>query len=329
MTRIKNVAASRLILLAAVLMIALHPALSAEPSPKPSTPIYSLHVADNLKKGAAWSLAKRLVDLGYDPSVEQSDAASDRGYRVTIGYYKSLSDANEAMKKLRARNFDAVLVPVNESRITKDLGNASNPATSENASESEGEKRGLSKSETPQKAAGKGAQREEEQAAKEASKDVGAEPNTKPASIYQADNLALTSLRTIGSCILVLGVIFGLFFLLRRVAPHRFGNTASQKLVRVIESVPLGERRSVVLVGVGGERYLLGTTAQNISLLAKVADQPGSEELTKPVAPQQGFEKILQSKKSDANGNGRPHTTGVRINEITSKLKELSRSMNI
>ena len=80
---------------------------------------------------------------------------------------------------------------------------------------------------------------------------------------YGADPV-MPSGRALLSVVIVIGVLGAAAWLLRRNMPaRRAGQT-----VTVETAVSLGERRSLVIVGVEGRRLLLGLTPGSISLVA-------------------------------------------------------------
>jgi flagellar biosynthetic protein FliO len=75
-------------------------------------------------------------------------------------------------------------------------------------------------------------------------------------------------LRTIGGMGIVLCLIIGLYFAAKKFAPGYFCKAAAERNLKVIETLPMGDRRSISLVEVGGNRFLFGNTPQQINFLA-------------------------------------------------------------
>jgi flagellar biosynthetic protein FliO len=68
---------------------------------------------------------------------------------------------------------------------------------------------------------------------------------------------------------LVLGLM-GLFYcVVQRIKNQTIGGTARNQM-QVVERLPLGEKRTLLLVRVGDEQFLLGATANRISMLSSV-----------------------------------------------------------
>jgi flagellar protein FliO/FliZ len=74
----------------------------------------------------------------------------------------------------------------------------------------------------------------------------------------------------------VLGLVAALAWLVRRGALGSLGTRS--RAVTVETAVPLGERRSLVIVAVEGRRLLLGMTPAHISMVAELGAAPASFE---------------------------------------------------
>jgi flagellar protein FliO/FliZ len=89
---------------------------------------------------------------------------------------------------------------------------------------------------------------------------------------------ATAALRGVAATVFVLGLLLTLGWLVRRgtiALPGRRGPSA----VQIETNVPLGERRSLLVVNVEGRRLLLGVTPMQVSLvteLSTAAIVPGS-----------------------------------------------------
>ena len=128
-------------------------------------------------------------------------------------------------------------------------------------------------------------------------------------------------MKAFGSLLLVLSIIFAIAFILRRYLPGYFGISEDRRLVRVVETVSLGDKRNLTLVRVGSDRLLLGCTANSISVLEKI--QFPIEDAVEAPNPTDGelrFEsrgqashfpaikwvlRSLSGRRTDLNGNPR------------------------
>ena len=100
------------------------------------------------------------------------------------------------------------------------------------------------------------------------------------------------AVRALAGMVFVLGVLLLVAWLLRR---GTFGKMGSRKPdgIRVESAVPLGERRSLMIVNVEGRRLLLGLTPQAVSLVAELR------------AGEPAFDKVL------AQASGQPPTEAL------------------
>ena len=96
----------------------------------------------------------------------------------------------------------------------------------------------------------------------------------------------------------VLGLVVALAWLLRRGA---FGPLAGgSRAITVETAVPLGERRSLVIVAVEGRRLLLGMTPGQISMVTELgAAAPKPAEPAGGGGTAQSFEQMLVARAKD------------------------------
>jgi flagellar biosynthetic protein FliO len=93
--------------------------------------------------------------------------------------------------------------------------------------------------------------------------------------------------RTIGGLGLVISLIVLGYVAVRRYGPKYLRRQGSQSALKVIETLPIGEKRSIALIQVEDKRLLIGNTQQQITLLAQLPVgletmiEPGREPLPK------------------------------------------------
>jgi flagellar biosynthetic protein FliO len=83
-----------------------------------------------------------------------------------------------------------------------------------------------------------------------------------------------TGSRAAGATIFILALILTTMALLKRYMPHRFGPLGHRRRIHVLETVPIGDKRSLVLVQIDGRGLLLATTPSSVSLLREVQADP-------------------------------------------------------
>ncbi|PFG55653.1 flagellar protein FliO/FliZ [Vibrio sp. ES.051] len=79
---------------------------------------------------------------------------------------------------------------------------------------------------------------------------------------------------TLGSLVLVIGVILLLAWLLKRMQGPTMGQ---QRGLRIVSQLPVGTKERIAVVQVGEEQFLIGITSQSIQALAKL-DKPLKEQ---------------------------------------------------
>ena len=80
----------------------------------------------------------------------------------------------------------------------------------------------------------------------------------------------------------VLGLLYGFFWLLRRYGPAQSG---AQGVVKVVGGVMLGPRERLVVVEVEDTWVLVGVAAGHVSTLHTLAKPEGVDTTPQPVAP--------------------------------------------
>lgn len=87
--------------------------------------------------------------------------------------------------------------------------------------------------------------------------------------------MAASLAQTAGSLLLVLAVIFGLAWVLRRMQGLR---GASSRLLSVSGALQLGPRERIAIVRVGEQHFLVGVTQGSVNLLHRFDKAPEASE---------------------------------------------------
>jgi flagellar biosynthetic protein FliO len=98
-------------------------------------------------------------------------------------------------------------------------------------------------------------------------------PDSAPASQLpdaREGDMQFPVMRTVGSMGLVVFLMLGAFLAVKKFAPRYFNKPVSQRNMKVVETLGMGDRRSISLIEVGNSRYLVGNTPHQISLLASL-----------------------------------------------------------
>ena len=94
-----------------------------------------------------------------------------------------------------------------------------------------------------------------------------------PATAWAADSPTMTEtlLRTAWALLVVIGLILALYGLSKK---RFFLNKPGSKVINIIELRSLQPKSTLALVEVRGREYLLGVSANSITLLADLSDKP-------------------------------------------------------
>jgi flagellar biosynthetic protein FliO len=89
----------------------------------------------------------------------------------------------------------------------------------------------------------------------------------------QMEEFRFPFLQTIGGLGVVLFLIAACYFAVKKFAPQYFLKGASEKNLKVIETLPMGDKRSISIIQVANSRFLVGNTANQINLLTALPEK--------------------------------------------------------
>jgi len=158
--------------------------------------------------------------------------------------------------------------------------------------------------------------------------DVPAAPTEQQAFGSSVPSMA----RAFGGLGLVLCLLVGGYMALRKFAPAYFPKMSSGgKNLKIVESIGMGDRRSIALVEVGEKRFLVGSTPQQINLLTVLPEHFSlvDEQDNGAVNLQEEGEKLAfrnlfdGGKKRHAN-----HSRNVLPDEVRHKMRRLREALD-
>jgi flagellar biosynthetic protein FliO len=115
------------------------------------------------------------------------------------------------------------------------------------------------------------------------------QPQEIPISETSDESLQFPLLRTVGGLGLVLCLMVALYFGARKCFPRYFQKAPSEQNLRVLETISMGDRRSIALIQVDDQRFLIGNTQHGINLLTTISGStPLAPEINEPPRPAQG-----------------------------------------
>lgn len=87
-------------------------------------------------------------------------------------------------------------------------------------------------------------------------------------------------IKMLSSLLLVLALILGISFGVKRFLRSRFSQWKSAPLVQVLSTAYLGPKKEVSVISVGEQYLVLGVTSHQISLLTRLEHAPFAEKIT-------------------------------------------------
>lgn len=90
--------------------------------------------------------------------------------------------------------------------------------------------------------------------------------------------------------LLLFGLVISLAYLVPRLLGQRLGATARGRRLRVVEVLPLGRDRALILVAVAGRYLLVGSGPQGFTLIATFSDPDSLAHLNAAASPAGGPE---------------------------------------
>lgn len=76
--------------------------------------------------------------------------------------------------------------------------------------------------------------------------------------------------RTLGGMGVVIFLMAAVYLAARKMAPRYFNKPEAKRTLKVLETLPMGDKRSISLIQVDGSRFLVGNTPQQISVLVSL-----------------------------------------------------------
>ncbi|QIL84831.1 flagellar biosynthetic protein FliO [Vibrio sp. HDW18] len=117
-----------------------------------------------------------------------------------------------------------------------------------------------------------------------------------PTPALAAPSSQLDLATTLGSLLLVIGLILFLAWLLKRMRVPVFGQSNG---LSVVKQLPVGTKERVMIIQAGEQQYLIGVTSQSIQLLAQLEQPlPQEAQLSSPFSNQ--LMQLLKKHETDA-----------------------------
>jgi len=129
-------------------------------------------------------------------------------------------------------------------------------------------------------------------------------------------------LRTLGGLGLVLSLIVLGFFAARRFAPQFFNRKPGEQKLKILESLSMGDKRSIALVRVDDACYLVGNTAHQINLLAQLPLDFAQSRANQAADAGDSFRKLYEVEKKTSAPRGVPKAIPADVRDKMRQLRE-------
>jgi flagellar biosynthetic protein FliO len=149
-----------------------------------------------------------------------------------------------------------------------------------------------------------------------------------------AEESSFSMLRAIGGFGIVLCLIVGGFFAARKFSPRCFAKNASERSLKVIETLAMGDRRSIAIIQVANSRFLVGNTPHQINLLTSLPEttplvsEPeallANPKIPSPKGQGSPFRKLFEVEKKETSrliGSPLPDDLRTKMRQLREALE--------
>jgi flagellar biosynthetic protein FliO len=138
--------------------------------------------------------------------------------------------------------------------------------------------------------------------------------------------------RTMGGLGLVICLMIGAYFAAKKFVPQYFSKSASGKNLKIIETLAMGDKRSISLIEVGRNRFLVGNTPHQINLLTTLSESVSLVSEPEPAAvlsndtrreAKAPFRNLFEMEKK----RSAQYTGNVLSDDVRAKMRQLSEAL--
>jgi flagellar biogenesis protein FliO len=155
-----------------------------------------------------------------------------------------------------------------------------------------------------------------------------------PAADMQVADYQFPVFRTMGGLGLVLCLMVAAYFAAKKFAPRYFSKSVTEKNLKVIETLSMGDKRSISMIEVGSHRFLIGNTPSQINLLMALPEAMSlvSEPEAMPVSskstsgkestsPFRNLFEVEKKRPSQYTGNPLPDDIRTKMRQLREALE--------
>jgi flagellar biogenesis protein FliO len=177
------------------------------------------------------------------------------------------------------------------------------------------------------------AQTSAENAGSDASATAAQAQPTQPVDMQQAD-FHFPVLRTVGGLGLVVCLMIAAYFAAKKFAPRYFAKGVAERNLKVIETLSMGDKRSISMIEVGNCRFLIGNTPNQLNLLMALPEamslvsEPESMQATsrstgenESTTPFRNLFEVEKKRPSQYTGNPLPDDIRMKMRQLREALE--------
>jgi|WetSurMetagenome_2_1015567.scaffolds.fasta_scaffold487572_1 flagellar biogenesis protein FliO len=140
--------------------------------------------------------------------------------------------------------------------------------------------------------------------------------------------------RTLGGLGMVVCLMIAAYFAAKKFAPRYFAKSTTERNLRVIETLSMGDKRSISMIEVGNSRFLIGNTPNQLNLLMALPEalslvsepetmptgtkSPGGKESTTPF---RNLFEVEKKRSSQYTGNPLPDDIRMKMRQLREALE--------
>jgi flagellar biogenesis protein FliO len=141
-------------------------------------------------------------------------------------------------------------------------------------------------------------------------------------------------MRTMGGMGVVLCIMVGLYCAAKKFAPRYFPPKTSDRNMKLLETLGMGDKRSISIIEVGGKHFLVGNTPNQINLIAMLSDslslvsEPESapdrldeDKLGEFSSPFRNLFEVEKKRSSRHAGNTLPDDIRLKMQQLREALE--------
>jgi len=154
---------------------------------------------------------------------------------------------------------------------------------------------------------------------------------TQPSPVIEStgDTFEFPLLRTFGGLGLVLCLIIALFFAGKKYFPQYFQKAVSEKNLKILETLSMGDKRSIALIEIADKHFLVGNTPNQINLLTSfsksisLTSESDDEQMSSQGAEKKEFRNLYEVEKE------RPatHSASPLSEDVWAKMRLLREAL--